>query len=53
MTFSASGAGGKSSVDAPIKQGIARAQIEAPGPQVISVASGVVMGNELRVGGQP
>lgn len=53
VTFSANGAGGKSSVDAPIKQGIARAQIEASGPQVISVASGVVMGNELRIGGQP
>jgi hypothetical protein len=53
VTFSAMGSGGKSSVDAPIKQGVARAQIEASGPQVISVASGVVMGNELRVGGTP
>jgi hypothetical protein len=53
VTFSAAGSGGRSTVDAPIKQGVARAQIEATGPQVISVASGVVMGNELRVGGQP
>jgi hypothetical protein len=53
VTFSAAGASGRSTVDAPIKQGVARAQIEASGPQVISVASGVVMGNELRVGGQP
>jgi hypothetical protein len=53
VTFSAAGADGRSTVDAPIKQGVARAQIEASGPQVISVASGVVMGNELRVGGQP
>ena len=53
VTFSASGASGRSTVDAPIKQGVARAQIEAEGAQVISVASGVVMGNELRVGGQP
>jgi hypothetical protein len=53
VTFSAAGSGGRSTVDAPIKQGVARAQIEASGPQVISVASGVVMGNELRVGGQP
>ena len=52
VTFSAAGADGRSTVDAPIKQGVARAQIEASGPQVISVASGVVMGNELRVGGQ-
>jgi hypothetical protein len=53
VTFSATGAEGRSTVDAPIKQGVARAQIEASGPQTISVASGVVMGNELRVGGQP
>ena len=53
VTFSTTGADGKSSVDAPIKQGVARAQIDAPGPQVVSVASGVVMGNELRIGGQP
>ena len=33
-------------------QGIARAQIAASGPTVISVASGIVMGNELRVEGQ-
>ncbi len=52
VTFSASGASGRSTVDAPIKQGVARAQIEASGAQVISVASGVVMGNELRVGRQ-
>ena len=40
-------------MDAPIKQGVARAQIEAKGPETVSVASGVVMGNEIRVGGQP
>jgi hypothetical protein len=53
VTFSAVGAGGKSTVDAPIKRGIASAQIQAPGSLVISVASGAVMGNELHVGGQP
>jgi hypothetical protein len=52
VTFTASDARGKSSVDAPIKKGIARAQIDAAGPTVISVASGVVMGNELRMGAQ-
>jgi len=50
VTFSAAEANGKSTVDAPVKQGIARAQIEASGTTVISVASGVVMGNELRIG---
>jgi hypothetical protein len=50
VTFSASEADGKSTVDAPIKQGIARAQIIASGASVISAASGVVLGNELRIG---
>jgi hypothetical protein len=53
VTFSATEANGKSTVDAPIKQGVARAQIEASGAAVISVASGVVMGNELRIGAKP
>ena len=52
VSFTSSGATGKSTVDAPIKQGIARAQIAESGNTVISVASGVVMGNELRVGGR-
>ncbi len=52
VSFTSSGASGKSTVDAPIKQGIARAQIAESGDTVISVASGVVMGNELRVGGR-
>lgn len=50
VTFSASEANGKSTVDAPIKQGVARAQIDASGTTVISAASGVVLGNELRIG---
>jgi len=52
VTFTAKGGNDTSTVDAPIKQGVARAQIIATGPVVISAASGVVMGNELRVGGQ-
>ena len=39
-------------VDAPIKQGVARAQMIVAGPVVVSAASGVVMGNELRMGAQ-
>lgn len=52
VTFTATGSKDKekSTVDAPIKQGIARAQITESGPVVISAASGVVMGNEVRVG---
>jgi len=53
VSFTATAAGGKSTVDAPIKKGIARAEIEESGPVVISGASGVVLGNELRVGGKP
>jgi hypothetical protein len=53
VTFTATAANGKSTVDAPIKQGVARAQIAASGGAVISVASGVVMGNEIRVGTRP
>jgi hypothetical protein len=52
VTFTATGPHGTGTVDAPIKQGIARAELDAPGPVVISVASGVVMGNEIRVGAQ-
>jgi hypothetical protein len=53
VTFTATGAGGKTTVDAPVKQGIARAQIKASGAIMISAASGVVMGNEVRLGAQP
>jgi hypothetical protein len=52
VTFTAKDGKETSTVDAPIKQGIARAQMSANGPAVISAASGVVMGNELRVGGR-
>jgi hypothetical protein len=51
VTFTASADGEKSTVDAPIKQDVARAEIAASGPATISAASGVVMGNELRMGG--
>lgn len=53
VTFTAVGPQGTGTVDAPVKQGIARAQIDAAGATLISVASGVVMGNEIRVGAQP
>jgi hypothetical protein len=52
VTFTATDAGGKSTVDAPIKHGIARAEIESSSATVITAASGVVMGNELRLGAQ-
>lgn len=52
VTFTAKNGDEISTVDAPIKQDVARARISAKGPIVISAASGVVMGNEIRVGGQ-
>ena len=53
VTFTATGAKGKTTVDAPVKQGVARAQIKSSGALMISAASGVVMGNEVSVGAQP
>ncbi|MGB2605346.1 MAG: hypothetical protein WBC78_17240 [Candidatus Sulfotelmatobacter sp.] len=53
VTFTATVGDEKSTVDAPIKQDVARAKIVGSGPAVISAASGVVMGNELRVGVRP
>lgn len=41
----------RSTIDARIKRGVARAELPATAGATISVASGVVMGNELRVGG--
>jgi hypothetical protein len=52
VTFTARGAQGTDTVDAPIKKGIARAQMVGSGPVTISAASGVVMGNELHLGAQ-
>jgi len=52
VTFTETGPGGKSTVDMPIKLGVARVELLASAPAVISVASGVVMGNELRLGAQ-
>jgi len=53
VTFTATEGNSRSTVDAPIKKGVARAQIEGSGSASISVASGVVMGNELRIGARP
>jgi hypothetical protein len=52
VTFTANGPQGLSTVDVPIKKDIAQAELRIPGPATISVASGVVMGNEVKVGGQ-
>jgi hypothetical protein len=51
VSFTAIGPDGKSTVDAPIKRGVARTVIPVQHGATISVASGVVIGNELHVGG--
>ncbi len=51
VTFTKVDKGGRSTVDAPIKKSIARAEMPYSGAATISVASGVTLGNEIRVGG--
>jgi hypothetical protein len=51
VSFTAIGPDGKSTVDAPIKRGVARTVIPIQHGATISVASGVVIGNEIHVGG--
>jgi hypothetical protein len=53
VTFTRTDVDGKSTVDVPIKQGVARAQMTPSVGAVISVASGVVMGNPIRIGERP
>lgn len=43
---------GKSTVDVPIKKGVARVQMSLHGPAQISVACGVVVGNEVAFNGK-
>ncbi len=43
---------GKSTVDTPIKKGVARVQFSLHGPAQIGVACGVVLGNEVTLNGK-
>lgn len=51
VTFTEISPQGKSSVDARIKRGFATAELPLDKDAVVSVASGVVLGNEVRVSG--
>lgn len=51
VTFTAVDQKGRSTVDARIKKGIARAQLPPMQNATLSVASGIVVGNEVRWGG--
>src|ERR1700687_3139243 len=50
VTFTEMYSGGEATVDVPIKRGIARTEMPAYKGATISVATGVVMGNEIRWG---
>lgn len=52
VSFTTIGRDGKSTVDTPIKKGIAKTQISIHGPTQITVACGVVVGNEVSVNGK-
>jgi hypothetical protein len=51
VTFTETYAGGQSTVDVPVKRGVARTELPGQKGAVISVASGVVMGNEIHWSG--
>ena len=51
VTFTETDSRGRSTVDARIKRGIAKAELPASDNATISVASGVVLGNEIHIGG--
>jgi hypothetical protein len=50
VTFTETYNSGESTVDAPLKRGVARAEMPAYNGARISVATGVVLGNEIRWG---
>lgn len=52
VTFSLVDSKGRTTVDSRIKKGFARAELPPSDGGVVSVAAGVVTGNEMRVGGQ-
>ncbi|SRR5581483_1662366 len=49
VSFTIAGEKGRTTVDAPIKKGVARVELPITGRATISVASGVVIGNEIRL----
>lgn len=51
VTFIQTDSKGRSTVDARIKKDVARAELPSSNDATITVASGVVLGNELHVGG--
>lgn len=52
VSFTTVDSAGRTTVDTPIKKGIARTELTLDGPTRISVACGVVLGNEVTMGGR-
>jgi hypothetical protein len=52
VTFTETYNGAQSTVDVPLKRDVAKTELPAHEGAVISVATGVVMGNEIRLGGK-
>ncbi|MGH9494775.1 MAG: hypothetical protein ACRD3B_07250 [Candidatus Sulfotelmatobacter sp.] len=52
VSFTKTDKAGRSTVDTPIKKGIAKTEFPLDGPAKISVACGVVLGNEIAVDGR-
>ena len=53
ISFTKTDAAGRSTVDTPIKKDKATAKFKVSGPARLSVACGVVLGNEISMGGRP
>jgi hypothetical protein len=53
VTFTEAHDGSQTTVDVPLKRGIAQAELPAYDGAKISAATGVVLGNEIRLGRQP
>jgi hypothetical protein len=51
VSFTATDDNGKTTVDAPLKKGIAKVVMPIRGSARVSVASGVAIGNEIQIGG--
>lgn len=52
VSFTKTDGAGRSTVDVPIKQGVARTQFKLDGPAHISIACGVVLGNDITINGR-
>jgi hypothetical protein len=52
VSFTKTDKSGRSTVDTPIRKGVAKTEFRMDGPAKISVACGVALGNEVELGGE-